>query len=456
VYARYRLQAKIFAKRGNDSHLVKCYDTLAQALDIFRNHLASHNPSFAITRSQLDDTRLFRCTSSNPIFADKSSIVFAEATLTIWKIVSPRWYDAPLLAYDLSGRDIWFWLRNLACFFGDIELFSFYCFGADSDDTGFERILTELPELLATAAAQGQEALFKYIVDRNPSMQGIGLQFALWGACCSGNQPITNMILRACPEEDIKYLCSSSLCGRHGSRRLPPGYNTIAAQLVSKCGTCGFLKHHRMLKSQAELRASSVVSLLLAHVAGQAEYAWSHHRHPPSACFSALWSACVNGDIECVRLLIEHGFFAANVSKDRYHGFCFDCLAPAVQANSFAICQALCTLMDISTHQMDFNHLASVDGSVEAMTRRSEINPTELDTTKYSEEGRTIGEVALKRAITLLRVENVRFLLEKGIRLHGTDTLEIEWRRKRANEQKFHQVQEVLQSYGVPPITVEL
>ena len=131
----------------------------------------------------------------------------------------------------------------------------------------------------------------------------------------------------------------------------------------------------------------------------------------------------------------------------------------AVKANSFAICQELCKFLDIQTDSLTFKDLAGVDGSLEVMIEKLEINPGELHARRSVSGNHTIGQFALTRAARLLRVENVRFLLEWGVRFHDRGYAEppiIEWRRKRANEQKYHEVQRLLLKYGQPELQLEL
>jgi hypothetical protein len=130
-----------------------------------------------------------------------------------------------------------------------------------------------------------------------------------------------------------------------------------------------------------------------------------------------------------------------------------------VRANAFAVCQVLCEFIGIKIHSLSLYDLAGVDGSVEAMNQKLKISPDELNGTSHISNSATIGQVALSRAAELLRVKNVRFLLERGVRLHGTHffkPLTIEWQLKRVNEQKYREVQELLQEYGLAQLRVSL
>lgn len=456
IYARYRLQAQIHLRKETDRRLAEYHDALAEALGLFREHLRCQADSFSFARSQIENTNIFRCTSLNSVLADRLSIFLCEATVTLLEIVDPRQHGALLPKNYLCSRGSWFWLRNLASFLGDIELFNFYCFDANSGNAALTGIQKELPELFATAAARGHEALFQHILCRMPLPQSTNLRYALQGAYYSGNVRITNMILQACSVETVATLCSKSLCGHHGSLRLPLSYSAVAEQVVNKCGDIPAKMFRMILWTQAELGASSVVQLLLGRYRNHR--LWPHSPHVPRPSQSALWSACINGDVECVRMLIRDGYFTS-IRKDAVHNLCYGCVGPAMKANSFAICQELCEIMGIETHSLRFADLTGVDGSVEALNQRLETDFAWLNVNRGRPDVPTFGQSGLKRAAELLRVENVRFLLERGFRLHDTchsRPPRIEWRRRRANEQKYHEVQQLLHSYEQPQLEVEL
>jgi hypothetical protein len=456
MYARYRLQANIQMAKAKDPCHTGFYETLARALGLFREHPEREGALLAFARLQVNNTDFFRCASVNPIFADGPSIIFCEATLTVVKTVNRDWHNRNFAEHPSSHRSAWFWLRNLACFLGDIDLFDFYSSRAYLGDTAPAVLLMERQEFLITTAARSHLALFQHILCRMLPSQSTSLRPALLEACCSGSLEITNMILQACPAENVATTCAGSLSGRHGARRVSLNYPAAAEQVVKSCGEIPRLQLCMILSTQAELGASFVVRLLLGRYRNRTFC--PHEPNMAVASFSALWSACVNGDIECVRILMQDGYFA-KMGKEDIRGLGLGCMDAAVHANAFSICQALCEFLGIKTYSLCFQWLAGVDGSLEAMIHKLEINPSELNTKSFKSNEHTIGQLALSRATTLLRVENVRFLLERGFRLHHTcnfEPLVIEWRRKRANEQKFHEVQELLQQYGLAQLEVEL
>ncbi|KAJ9662184.1 hypothetical protein H2198_001535 [Neophaeococcomyces mojaviensis] len=459
AYARYRLQAELCKRREKNPRLAGCYEILTQALTLFREQLIPLDTRFAVTKSSLEDLNLFPCASPNPVFADRASILFCEATLTLWETVNSRWPHTPSPNNDLGLSSVGGWLRNLACFLGDIPLFDFCCTEAGLGGSASDGIRTELPKLLATAAVQGHEVLLQHLLMRMPSPQPTELSLALRGARYGGYLPIANMILQACPVEAVSTICLASLVGQDGSRRLPPGSVAVAEHVVSQFSEIPASTVCMLMWTQAELGATSVVRLLLQRYHRYAPF-WPLHHNNPICGHSALWSACINGDLSCVRVLIRDGYFTRS-RPDDIRTLCNQCLEAAVEANAFAICHELCQFLGIEIHHLKFCYLARVDGSWDAMSHRLEINPGELDGREPASACTevTVGRFALLHAARLLRVENVRFLLERGVRLDGRyydERFEIDWRRKRAYEQKYHDVQALLRIYELAPLRVQL
>ena len=314
----------------------------------------------------------------------------------------------------------------------------------------------EIPELLMTAAVRNHLALFLHILHRMLPSPSTDLTLVLREACYSGSLEITNMIIQASPPEILGRLCAVTLSRHRGSRRVSPVYHAAAEQVLKGCGEISRLDLCMMLWSHAKIRASPVVRLILEKYRGRIFYPLTPNMLVAS--FSALWYACVNDDIDCVRVLIRHGDFASIPSAD-IRELCLDGMDAAVHANAFPICQELCKFLDIETHTLCFKDLAGVDGSLSAMIQKLEINPDELGAKAFMSDKHTVGQLALSRAVTLLRVENVRFLLENGVRLNGTcffEPLMIQWRRKKAYEHAFGQVQGLLQQHGLAQLQVEL
>lgn len=459
TYARYRLQAIVHLSRGKDDCATERYGQLAQALDIFRRHLSTQDAPFAIARARLAEPGLFGCIALNPIFADRPSILFSEATLALLRACSypsNSWRSVFSERHPLASRTTWFWLRNLACFLGDVGLFDFYC-SQKADVTTAAELQKELPELLGACALHGHEKLSEYILQLMSSPKGTDLKLALRGASRSGNLPIASMVLQACPPLEMGPLCSEGLCD-YGLRKLPIGYADVAKLIVNGFDRASAAKLSTMLRNQAELGAVSVVRLLLKQ---HQNYRLSPYptnlRGYRSATLTALWAACVNTDVECVRTLIQEGFFA-RTGKDDARELCLRCIEAAVQANSFVIVRELCNFMEIGTESLCLQYLAGVDGATESMAQRLRSHPDELNRPS-KRQGDTAAERALGRAALLLRVENAKFLLGRGVRLRGTGTFEplrVEYRRKRTYEQKYHEMQKLLQDHGLEQMEVDL
>lgn len=263
-YARYRLQAALQLSKVKLQHQLGYEQSLNDAMDQFVEHLGDQNDLFATARAHVENVDPFGCASSDSVFANKSSVLFCEATLTLVGIINRYPYDITDLDGDLKSCSAWFWLCNLACFLGDVKLFDLYSSLANPDDTTPASLFKHIPKLLATTAARNHQALFQNILRRLPTPSDhTSFGPALRGALYSGDLQIINSILQACPEEMVATLCVESLSGLYGGSRMPANYAMLAEKVVSRCGKIPTDRLRMIVITQAELGASPVVSLLL-------------------------------------------------------------------------------------------------------------------------------------------------------------------------------------------------
>lgn len=448
TYARNHLQARIVSEKRLETPFQGFYHSLREAIARFRTDLERPEACFFIVRSQFNNDAFFPCTSQNPVFCDKTSMSFCEATLLLLDLRSKGQYRPPWDKDLICWRRACFWLKNLACFFGNVEMLQFYM--DESCDSKFSENCKdrEKTELLGMAAARGHETLFKFLL---PSVKPdrIHMALALRGACYSGNVNITKTILSTVRGEDLEKLCSQPLSGWRHSIRLSPNYPAVAA-IIDDC-------YKQNLKQFSLLRASDQANSveypsnhdLLQHSQGRTAILWPPNRRSNSR--SILWHACLNGDLTAVRILLSDD------TSDEFPPLMqtMNFKQVAVHSNSFSICEELCRFTGFQVHQMRFHQIAALDGSIEAMSKHLELNPGILDRGWSFALTETFAQIALRFAAERLRVENVRFLLDRGARISRLSAAPcIHWRYRRANEENFQAIQYLLGQHNSEKIQV--
>lgn len=469
-YSRLHLQGRISVGHDKNTNRQKYYKALKQALVTLEADLTVPSRSFAVIQSHLDDAAATIRGSRNRLFADGLSIIFCDAVVEYSKMRNSRYAYASWLEKNIyHQRSTEFWLRNLACCLGDIDLLKHYLVSDKTTGKACTLDPQELGELLGMAARRGHGAIFTYLF-AEASHDNTGFEFALGGACQSASMHIVQTIFEAVPTASLSDLCLRSLVRLRESQRMPSGYFRIAQLLLDNLNPT--LENRRVLSmimwGQASLNATDQVRYLLDRYDHLIYWPLGRALEPS---LSALWSACQNGSVECVQILLNAKYFQSR-SRQAGNGdiedICTQCRPIAMRSNSLVIYEKLTSFMGKSIHIAPFEDLAGMDGSISLMVKRQEIEPKIIETqVKYHSQPQ-IGQLALVSAATLLRVANVEYLLEKGVRLDeaylrdfdsgwsGPSAFQIEWRYRRAHESEYQQVQRLLQDYGVRRLDVLL
>lgn len=417
----------------------------------FRQDLAKSSTCFPTVRSQFNDPTLFRCTSENAVFCDKTSIAFCEATLLFLDLSGKDRHLPPWEKGFIIRRRVCFWLKNLACYIGDMEMLQFYTNEYHDDKISEQHQAIENKEHLALAAARGHETILELLLlSVKPLCQNMAL--ALRRACYSGNVSIAQKILQVVSHDDAVKLCSRPLSGWRTSVRLSTNYPAVA-QIIDD-------RHENslecMLSSKLMDGETSGVSPpgrnLLQHSQGSTTCLWPPERH--CSPFHLLRYACLNRDVAGVRALLNNNLsddFRDLRKNSLTSSWYFRC---ATYCNSFAICMELCRFSGRDMHKMFFAPIAGMDSSTKFMTKKFESKLDLLDQRLHPFRG-TLGQFALRIAAERLRLENVKFLLQMGARITTSRRApSIQWRYRRAHEEQFQAVQALLQQHSCQKIQV--
>lgn len=357
-----------------------------------------------------------------------------------WQLSS--WCRKELLAHSAS-----FWLQILACYFSDPELLTWKSGEVGSADHTSDLTAVERGQLLGVLASRGHTKLFDQYLRIAPKETDLG--FALRGACLSGSMTIASLVLSTVPAEQHAALCLNTLKRIEGFRRLPLGYSAVAEKLLDRCGDIGTKTLIKMLAVQADLGAVKIVRLLLTRYPRRELYPMERctlYKHTP------IWSACINRDVQLLRDIVDLGYFAGTSESRWIQEVYKECEEVAARVNSLEILQQLCHYQNKELHDVPLRILAAIDGSIPSMIKRLEtiLNLPRAD--------RSVDETspALGHAIERFHVENARFLLERGTQLDVKKDYpkRIEWRFRRAHEQRFQEMRALLQEYSLAHLLV--
>lgn len=466
AYNRIILLGKIMAQRERDVVFLGYQKTLGDALTTFRTTLTHSGASFSVTKSQLNKIQVGCYGSLNAMFADQVNIVFCDAVIMLFRITHRGTPYGFWCLDEICYRKAKFWLQNLACYLGDADLLKHYSSDGgnetanlettsierNSEGTPLTKVTDEYEDLLAMLATRGHESMLQRMLLCSSSPR-TNLVLSLCGAFYSGNTQILDMILTAIPVDQVTSVCSRSLHKVCAAWDMPLNYSTLAEQVLNHCAELPDDKSVGwILTTQANLGAARTLRSLLHRLAGRSFRPYS--RPEWRTRMSPLWAACLDGNLECFRSLLDGGYLTDLLRRKDAVKMCADCLQAAAYGNSLPLYQELCRFLGKDVEKMNICHLAAIEGSIDLMSEKFAVKPKLLDLKEkpYQTDEHTVGEAALKSALKRLRVENVEFFLKRGVRSDSGSFwsyFSIRWEDRRNREEEFQRVQELLRQYGV-------
>lgn len=445
-YCRIRLQARIHYHHDANDFLRGLYAKCKSALQLFRVRLSQSHMTLADIETFLLGKNLLPV-SSNSILNDLSSIVLCETLITLHRAHAQGDMDdtGPLLY--LQNLDTDYCISLMWCYLGHLELSNL------SANTGsYALSMSPFSNMLALAAMSGHEAVVRRLLQMVPA-EGMYSDTAIRGACSSGSMSILQLLLSVVSTREFRYNHS----GWFEELQEPQKHGHVLEEVVRRTElshtTEPFLI--QVLATLTRAGCDRGICELLDRTHNRRLYpsARSSRMDPDlyTIANSSIWIACQEANYSCFMVLLDNGYLrhtSEALKKQLYEW----CLLPAAHSNSLLICKELCRLLGRSLEDLDLYELAAMDGTIHAMMTKLKSNPDLLKRCRgpgYTPT--TEGEFALKRSAERLRVANVAFLLDKGVRTRGDASwnyFELEWRYRRLHEDDFNRVQRLLKEYG--------
>lgn len=368
--------------------------------------------------------------------------------------------DTPdLRPADIEATEHCYWLVNVACWSGSFALLDHL--EAQGQRLPAQVVSVSASQCLPTAIEQGHKAMVERILQKGFSsvLEHNGdSSCPIFSAISVGDITTINLMVELMDRSPTDRRFFYALRMRHPVYCQPKEYVAILQRLLPILPALRGVEKSLLTSSVAQAGGPAGIDLLTRF-----NLLSTHVLRQTYDKFSALDYPAREGDVMVIQKLIEVGYLNEDDSPERI------AIARAARiALSFGHMDVFDELRKHSPRLDEAEwipHLAGVDGTLHHLQKLSKVAGERRYTGHYCRTAsaafcpyqETLGQAALERAIQALKPDNVKYILDMGIRLaRRHDVVHISWSYSRSHRRDFLATQRVLTTYGLPKIELDI